>query len=73
VNNWAQESDKTWIHGIGSIYDPFDPSLIHDALAESGGFRSVVFGWDTIDESAPCNNPISQLFTGVNGEFNHEL
>jgi len=69
VNGWLQDSNKLWTRGIGSIFDPFDPSLIHDALADPNGFRSVVFGWDIVGENAPCNDVISQLFIGVDGRF----
>jgi len=73
VNNWKQKSDQAWTRGIGSIYDPFDPSLIHDALAEPDRFKSVVFGWDTMGEGAPCSDAISQLFIGVDGKFGPEV
>ena len=69
VNNWLQQSDKTWTRGIESIVDPFDPSLIHDALVDPNGFRSVVFGWDTIVGGIPCDDVISKLFIGVDGMF----
>ena len=69
MNNWLQQSDKIWIRETGSISDPFDPSLVHDALVDPIGFRSVVFGWDTIGLTAPNDDTISQLFIGVDGEF----
>jgi hypothetical protein len=70
VNDWLQKGDQTWTRGIGSFYDPFDPSLICDALADTThGFRSVVFGWDTTGKGAPCDDVISKLFIEASSEF----
>ena len=63
VNGWLQNNDQKWIRKIGSFCDPFDPSLISTALADTThGFRSVVFGWDTMGEDGPCDDVISKLF-----------
>lgn len=70
MNDWLQNSNKTWICGIGSFHDPFDPSLICDTLADPDhGLRGVVFGWDTICKDTPCDDEISRLFIEVDGEF----
>jgi len=33
-------------------------------MDETYGFRSVVFGWDTVDLEKPIDDPISKLFEG---------
>ena len=73
VGGWQQNSDETFIWIIGSFCDPFDPSLIHDALADpTHGFKNVVFGWDTM-KGTPGGDIISDLFIGAGGEFIHKL
>ena len=73
VGGWQQNSSEIVIWGIGSFCDLFDPSLIHDALADpTHGFKNAVFGWDTM-KGTPGGDIISDLFIGVDGEFIHKL
>ena len=71
VNKWLENSDQMWTQEIGSFYDPLDPALIHDALADTThGFKSVVFGWGTIGRDGPSDDAITELFVEGNSEFN---
>jgi len=54
---------------IGPLFDLFDLYLVHHALMDKAhGFRSVIFGWDTMQMDKPSDNQISKLFEGY-GEF----
>jgi len=54
---------------IGALFDSFDPYLVRHALMdEDHGFKSVVFGWDTMQIGKPSNDLISKLFEAY-GEF----
>ena len=57
------------IREVGTFFDPFDPYLVRNALADTDyGLRSVVFGWDIMHMDGPSNDVISELFK-THGEF----
>ena len=70
MKHWWNNSDQESLRQIGSFSDPFDPYLVYGVIVDkTHGFKSVVFGWDTMHLDKPSDDRISKLFER-HGEFN---
>ena len=69
IQAWWNKPNQEFICQIGTFSDPFDSYLIYNALMDkTHGFRSAVFGWDTVHLDKPSDDQISKLFEG-HGKF----